>query len=108
MSKLAYNLGTLAAIGGVRVIVSKYVKDNQIVMRQPRDLSRQPSLAPKTYASFHLSIWDLDTGEVHGDCDPTKATEWHMSFERFRRIKELCEEADRTPGGYIKTNKEKV
>jgi hypothetical protein len=95
MSKLPYNLSTLAAIGAVKVIVSKYVADNQIVLRQPRDLSRQPSLAPTTFVSYHIyhiSIWDLDKGEVTGDCDPTKATEWHMSPKRFRELQELTED----------------
>lgn len=90
--KLKYDIPTISLLGAIKVVVSPYVLDDKIIMRGPRDLTRQPSLSPKTYAAYHISIWDLETGVVAGDCDPTKATEWHMSAKRFKQLKEMVDD----------------
>jgi hypothetical protein len=94
MSKLKYNLETIAPLSSVKVIVSKYVPSNQIVMRAPKPAHKRPSLSPEIYVSFFLSVWDLDTGEIHGDCKPEDATEWHMSPERYKQLQDMLTDYD--------------
>lgn len=89
MSKrLKYDVSTIASLGAVKVVVSKYVLDNQIVMRCPKVI-KHPESAFAAFASFHTSIWNLDSGDIAGDCDPTMATEWHMSPYRFNQLKNM-------------------
>lgn len=85
-SKLEYSHDSLAALGSIKVIVSKYVEDFTIVFRAPKTSNR-----PSTFVSFYTSIWDLKTGKVHGDLDPSKATEMHMSAKRYDQLKTMID-----------------
>lgn len=93
-SKAKYNYSTLPSLHGVNVVVSTYVKDNQIVLRAPKK-TRNPNHPYAPFASYHLSIWDLDKGEVSGDCPLTSATEMHMSPSRYDQMKKMIDENEK-------------
>jgi hypothetical protein len=73
-------LGTLH--GGMKIIVANFLPDNQMVFRTPK-----PSHRLRNFASFYLSIWNLDTGKISGDCNPDTAQELHMNSKRFAELK---------------------
>jgi hypothetical protein len=73
----------------VKVVVSRYVPDNQIVLRRLK-----PRQSPGVFASYFMSVWNLETGEIGGDCMPEDATEWHMSAKRFRQLKKMIDDYD--------------
>lgn len=84
MKKLKFTAHSLADLYGIKVIVSPHVGDDKIVFRR----DRQP-VRPEVFASYELTVWDLRTGDMNGNCDPTKATEMHVSPKRFDEIKRM-------------------
>lgn len=92
--KLEHSLDTYLSFKGVKVIVNRYMLDDRIVLRRPKNI-RFPGRAYEAFAIYHISIWDLDKGEVYGDCNPREATEMHMSPYRFDKLKRMIEEYEK-------------
>ncbi len=65
------------------------LKYNYIVIR-----ALKPNPAPTTFASYYISIWDLDTGKIYGECDISKATEMHLSPKRMAQLRDMVDKGD--------------
>jgi hypothetical protein len=79
---MKFSADSLAALHGIKVIVSDVVPDNQIVFREDNHPAR-------SFASYKLTIWYLDTGKMAGNADITKADEMHMSPRRYDELKRM-------------------
>lgn len=93
MNKLPYNIESLASLGSIKIIVSPFVPDNTIVLKAPKQ-----SYGIRNFASYHVGIWNLDSGDIAGDCDITKATEMHLSHNRMKQLRSMAEQLDELPG----------
>src|SRR5690242_6238854 len=80
--KMAYTVENMASLTGLKVMVSRYVLDNQIVFK-----GRERQLKPLG-VSWALTIWNLDTGEMNGNLDLADATEMHVSPARFKELRD--------------------
>ena len=76
MGELEYTPKTLASLLGTIKIIpdEKVLGDKIIVMNGYRK---------------KVSVWDLTTGELWGECTMEDATEFYMSYDRYYSLLEL-------------------
>lgn len=81
MKKLEYSLKNLSLLPTFDLIISESVPDNQMIFMERADTLRDGAFAPHKF-----SIWNLDTGEIRGNADPTYSRELYMSSKRCAQL----------------------
>jgi|GEM_PF-6662438 len=89
MKELEYNLKNLALLPTLDVIISESVPDNQMIFRERADILRDG-----VFASPRITIWNLETGEMHGNADPTYSRELYMCSKRYDQLIREAEKAE--------------
>lgn len=82
-TKLPFTIDNLAALCSVKLIVNPLTTDDKVVIMAPRKSMMMHSVDDKA-----ISVWDLATGIISGDCSLEDADEIIMSPARFQQIQD--------------------
>lgn len=89
MKKLEYNLKNLSLLLTLDLIVSESVPDNQMIFMERADTLRDGAFAP-----HKITIWNLETDEMHGNADPTYSRELYLCSKRYVQLIREVEKAE--------------